>query len=128
MNAVLKSAAALAFEPGPRDDAEARQVAGIIGGLTYKPRALESVEIALDELTIDWYQVEPGFHCIGKTIGELRVRQRTGASIIAVIEGNHKKKVNPGPDQALAAGAMVVLAGERHQVRACKALLADGSA
>lgn len=107
------------------DDAEARLVAGIIGGMTYRPRALESVEVALDDLVIEWYRIEPGARCIGKTIGELNVRQRTGATIMAVVEKNHDKRVNPGPDQVLHAEATLVVAGERSHVRALKQLLAQ---
>lgn len=109
------------------DDDEARQVAGIIGGMTYKPRALETVEVALDELTIDWHKVEPASRSIGKTIGELRVRQKTGATIMAVIERDHTKKINPGPDQVIHEGATLVVAGERHQVRALRQLIVHGS-
>ncbi|HYF90747.1 MAG TPA: cation:proton antiporter regulatory subunit [Symbiobacteriaceae bacterium] len=109
------------------DDAEARQIAGIIGGMTYKPRALESVDVALDDLHIDWLKVEPGSPCAGKTIGELRVRQRTGASIMAVINKDHTKKINPGPDFVLQSEATLVVAGERGQVKACRLLLAQGS-
>lgn len=52
---------------------------GDIGGLTYKPKALESVEVALDDLLIEWLRIEPGSPCVGKTIGDLRIREKTGA-------------------------------------------------
>lgn len=109
------------------DDAEARLVAGIIGGMAYRPRALETVEVALGDLLIDWLRVEPGSPCVGKTIGDLRVRQRTGASIMAIIHKDHTKKINPGPDQVLQAESTLVVAGERSHVKACKDLLASGS-
>jgi TrkA domain protein len=108
------------------DDDEARQVAGIIGGMTYKPKTLESVEVALDDLVIEWYKVDPGSKAVGKTIGELQVRSKTGANIIAVIEKNQRQQVNPGPDQVLHAEATLVISGERHQVKALKQLISDG--
>lgn len=108
------------------DDTEARQVAGIIGGMTYKPRALESVEIALDDMVIEWYKVEPLSKSIGKTIGDLRVRHRTGATIMAIVDKDHSKKVNPGPEQVIKEEATLVVAGEREQVKALKQLFAHG--
>src|SRR5690554_7062816 len=74
-------------------DEESRQVAGIIGGLSYKPKALETIEVALDDLIIEWYKVEESGKSIHKTIGDLEIRQRTGATIIAGIsEGDTDRK------------------------------------
>src|ERR1043165_4847049 len=41
-------------------DGEARQIAGIIGGLTYVPRRLPTAEIVLGELVLEWFTVERG--------------------------------------------------------------------
>ncbi|MBP7331224.1 MAG: potassium:proton antiporter, partial [Firmicutes bacterium] len=38
------------------DDAEARRVGGILGGMSYMPRALESVDVAFEEMYIEWYK------------------------------------------------------------------------
>lgn len=109
------------------DDEEARQVGAIIGGVVYKPTALEEAEVKLDQLVIDWYKVEPGAKGAGKTIGELKVRQKTGATIIAVIEAEHTTHIAPGPDQVITAHSTVVLAGSREAVKACKRLILHGS-
>ena len=109
------------------DDAEARQVAGIIGGMSYTPRALESVELAFDELVIEWHKLEPGSKSIGKTIGELQVRKKTGMTIIAIVEKDRRKIISPGPEQVLHAEATLVVVGERQQVKALKQLIAHGS-
>lgn len=109
------------------DDGEARQLGGIIGGMAYAPRALESTELALDALTIEWYKVEPSAKSVGKRIGDLQVRKETGAIIIAIIEKDHRQKISPGPDEVLQADSTLVVAGERHQVKALKQLVVRGS-
>jgi TrkA domain protein len=107
------------------DDTEARQIAGIIGGLAYRPKTLETVEVVLEDLFLDWYKVEPGWLSAGRTLGELNVRQQTGAAVIALI--GKQRKVNPGPDDVIEEGAMVVAAGEKQQVRALHRLLINGT-
>ncbi|MNZ50849.1 K(+)/H(+) antiporter subunit KhtT [compost metagenome] len=110
------------------DDDEARYVSAIIGGITYQPTALENIEVALGDLIIEWYRLEPNYKAIGKTISDLRVRQRSGATIIAVIEKNHTKHVNPGPDLMLTADATVVVIGERLHQQQIRQILLNGSA
>ncbi|MEF2968441.1 cation:proton antiporter regulatory subunit [Paenibacillus sp. M1] len=110
------------------DDDEARYVSAIVGGVTYQPTALENIEVALGDLIIEWYRLEPKYKAIGKTIGDLRIRQRSGATIIAVIEKNQKKHVNPGPDLLLTADALVVVIGERLHQQQIRHILMTGSA
>ena len=109
------------------NDTEARQVAGIIGGLNYTPKALESMSITLEGLVIEWYKIESGSSAIGQTIGQLQVRQTTGATIMAIIEKDGRRLINPGPDQTLTEDDTLVVAGERQQVQAFKRLIAQGS-
>ncbi|WP_126427008.1 cation:proton antiporter regulatory subunit [Brevibacillus marinus] len=107
------------------EDEEARQVAAIIGGMNYKPKALETIEVTLEDLVIEWCKVEPHFKCVDKTIAELQVRQRTGATILAIV-GKHTQKINPGPDDRLGPEMTLVIAGERKQIRQLKELLVNG--
>lgn len=107
------------------DDEEARQLAAIVGGMTYKPKALETVEVSLEELVIEWCKVESHYKCINQSIAELQVRQRTGATILAIVE-KHSQKINPSPNEKLMADMTLVIAGERKQIKALKELLVNG--
>lgn len=103
-------------------DEESRQVAGIIGGLSYKPKALETIEVALDDLRIEWYKVEASNDGVDKSIGELGVRQKTGASIIAAIKDS-ETIINPGPEYVITQGATLVIAGKAKNIKQLKELL-----
>ncbi|WP_437922284.1 cation:proton antiporter regulatory subunit [Sphingobacterium sp. LRF_L2] len=103
-------------------DEESRQVAGIIGGLSYKPKALETMEVALDDLRIEWYKVGESNDGVNKSIGELGVRQRTGASIIAAIRED-ETTINPGPEYVITSGTTLVVAGKKANIKLLKEIL-----
>ncbi|BFH14149.1 cation:proton antiporter regulatory subunit [Paenibacillus melissococcoides] len=107
------------------EDEEARQLAAIVGGMTYRPKALETMDVALEDLTIEWYRVAPDAACVGSTIGDANIRQTAGVTIIAAIEKG-AKHINPGPDYTFKADTILVVAGERHQLKQLKQLLQTG--
>ncbi|MDE3840741.1 potassium:proton antiporter [Bacillus methanolicus] len=99
------------------NDSEARQIAGILGGMAYKPKALETVDFAFDDLIIEWYQVEPNAPAVNKTIGEIDIRNNFGVNVIAIKKKNTKKSHTPGPDTVIEAGDTLVISGERNQLK-----------
>ena len=107
-------------------DGEARQIAGIIGGLTYVPRSLPMAEVILGDLVLEWFKIEPGASCIGKTIRDLHVRTVTGASIVSIVEADQTKRTNPEADTVLNAGATLIVAGDRRTINSLKHLLVEG--
>ena len=107
-------------------DGEARQIAGIVGGLTYVPRNLPMAEVILEDLVLEWFTIEPGMACIGSSIRELQVRTRTGASIVSIIEPDQTKRTNPEAHTVLNAGATLIVAGDRRTINALKRLLIEG--
>lgn len=109
------------------NDNEARSVAGILGGMVYRPKALENMEIALNDMVIEWCKVEPHYKAVDKTIGQLEVRKKTGVSVIAIIEKDNTKIINPGPDNVIHEGATIVLVGERNQIKSGKSLISTGA-
>lgn len=112
---------------GVLDDDEARQIAGIVGGMSYTPKALETIDVALDDLVIEWYALRSHFNAIGKTIGQMRIREQTGATVIAAVERSGNKCVNPGPDYTFVENSVLVIAGERPQLNAVKEILLRGA-
>ncbi len=109
-------------------DTEARQLGGIVGGMNYQPTALEKAEHTLDQLSIEWYKLKKGIKAIGRSIGELKIRENTGTVVIASIDTMHKQTVSPGPEYVLAEGMTLVLAGERQNIQKLKRILEVGEA
>ena len=107
-------------------DGEARQIAGIVGGLSYVPRALAPTELVLDDLVLEWFTIDLGAASVGKTIRELQARTATGASIVSIIEPNNIKRINPEADTMINEGATFILAGDRRNITSLKKLLQNG--
>ena len=107
-------------------DSEARQIAGIIGGLTYVPKALPSSEVVLEDLVLEWFTIPQGAAAIGKTISDLQVRTKTGSSIVSIIEPNRVTRRNPEAGTLLNEGATLILAGDRRSNAKLKQLLLSG--
>ncbi|AZB41627.1 potassium:proton antiporter [Bacillus sp. FJAT-42376] len=99
------------------NDAEARQIAAILGGMTYKPKAMENIELAFDDLIIEWFKVEPGAAAVNQSIGDIDVRSNYGITIIAIIKKNQSKQLTPGPDSIIEAGDTLVISGERKDLK-----------
>lgn len=108
------------------DDEESRCIAGILGGMAYRPIALETVDVALGDMHIEWYKVEPGAFGANKTIGDLHIRKLTGGTIIAIIDADQNKTINPGPEAKIREGATVVILGDKKQVKTAKHLIFHG--
>jgi TrkA domain protein len=100
------------------DDAEARKIAGILGGLAYTPKALENMRVDLKGLAIDWYKLSAPAPFVGASIGALGIRQNIGVSIIGLIRRDGGSLVNPGPEAVLQDGDTIVMAGTREQINA----------
>ncbi|WP_129704979.1 cation:proton antiporter regulatory subunit [Priestia megaterium] len=108
-------------------DTESRQLAAILGGMIYKPKAMETIEVAFNDLVIEWYKVEKQAKAHNKTIGEIDVRSNYDVTIIAVIKNTQKKLSTPGPDTLIEEGDTLVISGERGNLKTLiKELLSQG--
>lgn len=98
------------------EDAEARKFGALVGGAYFQPAVAESMEMVLGQLSVDWLALPPESPLAGMTVADTRLRERTGASIIAVIRGGEARP-NPQPDERLLGGDTLMVIGSREQVR-----------
>ncbi|MBI4545468.1 MAG: cation:proton antiporter regulatory subunit [Gemmatimonadetes bacterium] len=97
------------------EDEEARKLAAILGGAYFQPALAGSVDLILEQLSIEWVKVGAGSPFADRTIAELELRRRTGASVIAVLREG-KAVPNPQPEERVVAGDTLVVVGSREQV------------
>lgn len=103
------------FELG---DSLARQVGTILEGAYFQPVRSESIETVLGEGTlIEWVDVAPDSPLAGKTLQESDVRNRFGASVIAIQRGSETIP-SPGANTRIEAGDTLVVVGAREGCRA----------
>jgi monovalent cation:H+ antiporter-2, CPA2 family len=69
----------------------------------------------LPEIEIDGYRIPDGSHMSDKTIKDLRVREKSGVTIIAV-RRNKQVFTNPSPDFMLTKDDTIVFTGERENM------------
>ncbi|WP_321999425.1 cation:proton antiporter regulatory subunit [Bacillus pumilus] len=99
------------------NDEEARQIAAILGGMVYKPKALETVEVAIDKLMIEWFKIEKNAPAVQQTIGDLSVRQYDQVTVIAIVRKSYEKMLNPKPETVIEEGDTLVISGERQEIK-----------
>jgi CPA2 family monovalent cation:H+ antiporter-2 len=78
-------------------------------------QTLAQLQSAQRQLELNWVTLPAGSPLVGRTIGELHIRTRTGASIVALLS-EETLTPNPGADQQLAAGDNVLMLGSQTQV------------
>lgn len=76
---------------------------------------LADISDALGSASTDTFIIPQGSPVAGKSIGKLRLRTRTGASVISVIhDGN--AEINPGPETIINSGDVLVLLGTPEKI------------
>lgn len=98
-------------------DSEARKVASILGGMAYKPKDLETIEMALDGLLIEWYKVQSNAPVLERTIGDLGIRNAYNVTIVAMLKKNMRTLFAPGSEAIIEAGDTLVISGEKKEVK-----------
>jgi TrkA domain protein len=100
---------------------EAATMVELLGGSRITER-LEDLRHEVEGLSIQWCSMEQGKGLAGRTIGEGRIRTVTGATVVAVIRGDHSVP-GPGPDFELIGGDVVLVMGSEDAVDAAERVL-----
>lgn len=87
-------------------------------------RLLEQLTYAMRGLEIIWHQVGEASPLINSSVGNAGIRDQTGASIIAVIRGEHVI-ANPKSAFQFEAGDVIGLLGEESQIRTAEEFLQE---
>ena len=114
----------LFLRPDPDADSEklfelsdklARQVGTIMEGAYFQPIQTETIETVIsEESLIEWVKITDDSPVAGKTLRNASIRERTGASIIAIQRGDETIS-NPPPDTELRPDDTLVAVGSREE-------------
>ena len=72
----------------------------------------------------EWFRLPANVPIVGETIGEVRIRSKTGASVVAIVRGDEALP-NPGPEVTFKAGDVVGVLGTPDQRGAFRGLVQE---
>ncbi len=99
---------------------EARRVGSVLTGamLTVEREDVEVSFSEISDLRINIHVCPVTKGMVGKSIEELAIRKRTGVTIIA-LSRRGRSIISPPPETVFEEGDLIVVIGEREQIRAC---------
>lgn len=103
---------------------DARTLAELLGA-TRVAQQLADLQQRIEGLVIDWLPVREDSIYVGRTIGDARLRTRTGVSVVAIVRGDDAVPA-PGPEQRLESGDYLVVVGTARGVEDAVELLRAG--
>jgi TrkA domain protein len=105
-------------------DDDSHALSEALGGSTVIEN-LSHLQQQIEGLAIDWLTVDEGTPYAGKTIGDARIRTRTGVSVVAVIRGDLAHPA-PGPGFGVQAHDTLVVVGTSDGIRTVDEILTAG--
>lgn len=99
-------------------DVEARRLGNILTGaiMEAEPEGIEIAFSALEDLRISVHTYIVGDSAVGCCIGDLQIRSKTGATVVAVSRKG-RNTINPGPGFVFEEGDALVVIGEAEQLK-----------
>jgi TrkA domain protein len=105
-------------------DDDTRTLTDALGG-SQVVENLTHLQQQVEGLAIDWLTVGENTAYADKTIGEARIRTRTGVSVVAVIRGDTAHPA-PGPAFHLVADDVLVVVGTPEGIESVTRILSEG--
>jgi TrkA domain protein len=105
-------------------DNDARTLAEMLGG-SRVAEELAELQQQIEGLAIDWLPLRTDSPFVGRTIGDARIRTRTGVSVVAVLRGENAIAA-PGPELQLESGDYLVVVGTTRGIEEVVELLHRG--
>lgn len=105
-------------------DEDSHVLAEALGGSTVIEN-LHSLQQQIEGLAIDWLTLGSGTPYSGKSIGDARIRTRTGVSVVAVIRGEQAVPA-PGPEFVIQAEDTLVVVGTSEGIKKVDEILTAG--
>lgn len=103
---------------------DARTLAELLGA-TRVAEQLAELQQRIEGLVIDWLPVREDSAYAGRTIGDTRLRSRTGVSVVAIVRGEDAVPA-PGPEERLDSSDYLVVVGTARGVEQAVELLRAG--
>jgi TrkA domain protein len=103
---------------------DARTLAELLGA-TRVAEQLAELQQRIEGLVIDWLPVREDSVYAGRTIGDARIRTRTGVSVVAIVRGEEAVPA-PGPQDVLESGDYLVVVGTARGIEQAVELLRAG--
>lgn len=103
---------------------EAHTLVDALGG-SQVVENLAHLQQSVEGLAIDWLTVEPESKYADRSIGDARIRTRTGVSVVAVVRGDDPYPA-PGPDFHVEAGDTLIVVGTPKGIELVSEILANG--
>lgn len=103
---------------------DARTLAELLGA-TRVAQQLAELQQRIEGLVIDWLPVRADSAYAGRTIGDARLRTRTGVSVVAIVRGEDAVPA-PGPEEPLNSGDYLVVVGTARGVEQAVEVLRAG--
>lgn len=103
---------------------DARTLAELLGA-TRVAEQLAELQQRIEGLVIDWLPVREDSFYAGRTIGDTRIRTRTGVSVVAIVRGEDAVPA-PAPEDPIESGDYLVVVGTARGVEKAVELLRAG--